>query len=315
MLFQQNASMTGAFIPAQQPIGITIAQAVGPASGLLYIAGEKGFLADEGLDATIIPFTSGRLALDALLSGKAQAALAAETPLALAAFQNRNFVIVATIAESPHKLVMRNGAAIKSPQDLRGKRVSALKGSAGEFWMHSYLKANGLRASDVTFVNLQPPDMVAALARGDIDAFFSWEPYPYQAQKQMGGNVTIISSRGIYLQTFNVAVERDFAEKNPEALKRLLRALLKAEQFVKDNRQESVRIVAKNSKMDESMLAGIWDDHRFAVALEPHLLDYMRGIAAWAKATGIATADTPDYRAFILDVPLREIRPGAVSVA
>ncbi len=308
-----NAEFTEAF--AKRPQIITIAQPVSPAPGLLYVANEKGYLAEEGLNAKIVPFTSGRLALDALLAGKAQVAMVAETPLALAAFQGHKFFIIATMTESPHKLVILKSANVKAPQDLKGKKVSTLVGSAGAFWMYSYLKANGLSTSDVSVINLQPTDMVTALIRGDIDAFFSWEPYPYQAQKELGDKVTVVSSKGIYIQIFNVVVMQDFVQKNPEALERLLKALLKAEKFMKENRMESVKIVAKNSGMDNDVLNGIWDDHKFAIVLDQSLLTILQREGEWAKGMEIVPKDSeiPNYRSFIYTEPLHRLSPTSVT--
>lgn len=299
---------------AHEYLPITIAAPVGPADGPLYVAYEKGYLSEEGLNATIVPFTSGRLALDALLTGNAQVAMVAETPLALAAFQNQKFLIVATIAESPHKLVVKKRIGV--PQGLKGKKVSTLAGSAGEFWMYSFLKANGLSASDVKAISLQPTDMVLALTRGDIDAFFSWEPYPYLAKKELKDEVAVYSSKGIYAQTFNVVVMQDFSKDNSKTIERLIKALIKAEKFMQENKAESVKIVAKNSKMDENVLNGIWDDHKFAIMLDQSLLAYLREQGNWAKSSGIvpANSETPDYRAFIQTEPLDRLNPARVTI-
>ena len=118
----------------QKDTAITIAAPVGPADGPVYVAYEKGYFAKEGLQVNLVPLSSGRLALDALLGGKAEIAMVAETPLALAAFQQKGFGIICTVTRSPHKLVTRK-AIINSPQDIKGKRVAALAGSAGAFWM------------------------------------------------------------------------------------------------------------------------------------------------------------------------------------
>lgn len=300
-----------------QTQSIIIAQPPSPASGPIYIANEKGYLAGEGLNATLVPFTSGRLAFQALLAGKADVALVAETPLALAAFQNQTFFIIATMTESPHKLVIRKASKVEVPQDLKGKKVSTVIGSAGQFWMYSYLKANGLTTSDVNVINLQPSDAVSALVKGDIDAFFLWEPYPYLAQKELGNNVTVYSSKGIYTQTFNVVVMQDFAKKNPQVLEKLINALLKSEKFMQENREESVKIVAKNSGgMDEKVLDGIWDDHKFAIVLDQSLLNYLQRQGEWARATKIVPAgsEMPNYKGLIFDETLRKIRPSSVTL-
>src|SRR2546423_14252245 len=101
--------IVGTYLCSNRPVTkswqLTIAVPTGPTSSSLYVANDKGFLSEGGLETTVVPFSSGRLALEALLAGKAQVALVAETPLALAAFQTPNFYVVATIAKSPHKLV------------------------------------------------------------------------------------------------------------------------------------------------------------------------------------------------------------------
>lgn len=296
---------------------LNIAVPVGPAGGSLYVANKKGFLYEEGLNTTITPFTSGRLALDALLAEKTQIAMVAETPLALAAFKNPKFFIVATTTESPHKLVIRKASKIETARDLKGKKVATLLGSAGQYWMYSYLKANGIKITDVQVINLQPADAVAALVRGDIDAFFLWEPYPYLAQKELGDKVKVISSKGIYTQTFNVVAMQDYTRKNPETIEKLINALIKAEKFMKNNKSESIKIVAADSgKMNEKILEKIWDDHNYTIKLDKSLSSYLQKQGEWAVATGIMPigAKIPNYRELINDDILKKIRPASVNL-
>src|SRR5664279_5790033 len=63
------------------PEKITIAYSTASNAILMYIAFAKGFLAEEGLDATPQPHAFGKLALNAVLAGKADLATAADTPL------------------------------------------------------------------------------------------------------------------------------------------------------------------------------------------------------------------------------------------
>ncbi len=299
---------------AETTKNITIATPVGPASGMLYVANDKGFIKD--LKTSIVSFSSGRLALDALLAGKAQVALVAEAPLSLAAFQNYKFYIVSTIAESPLKLAILKSANIKTPQDIKGKKVSALFGTAGDYWMYSYLKSIGLSKSDVQAINLQPADMVNALVRKDIDAFFSWEPFPFQAQRELKDTVELISSKGIYLQTFNIVVMQDFAKSNGEFIKKFLSGLTKAEDFILKNKEESVMIVAKNSGMDVDVLKGIWDDHRYGVFLDKSLLGFLKNEGEWAILTGVVQtgSELPDYKSFIYEGFLKEIKESSANM-
>src|SRR3989344_1858535 len=58
----------------------------------------NGYFNEQGLDIEVKPFIAGRLALDAVLSGNADFAVAAETPLVYASLNGQEFYIIATTA-------------------------------------------------------------------------------------------------------------------------------------------------------------------------------------------------------------------------
>ncbi len=64
-----------------------------------YIASEKGFWKNEGLDVDIKMFSAGRLAIDALLSDSAEVMSVSETPLVHAVLQGNAISIVTTVTE------------------------------------------------------------------------------------------------------------------------------------------------------------------------------------------------------------------------
>ena len=73
-------------------------------------------------------------------------------------------------------LVVRTAAGIKTPADLKGKRVAVPFGSTSHFRLLGLLKETGLTQKDVTVLDLKPDAAVAAWIRGDIDAAYSWNP-------------------------------------------------------------------------------------------------------------------------------------------
>src|SRR5438552_13014049 len=82
---------------------------------------------------------------------------------------------------------------INAPGDLRGRKVATRIGSTGEFLLYRYLASGGLSPSDVTIVDLAPPDMVVALVHGDIDAFAWLAPFTTRAVST-GTNIKLITS-------------------------------------------------------------------------------------------------------------------------
>ena len=74
---------------------------------------------------------------------------------------------------------------ISQPKDLLGKRVGYSAGSGGHYFFERYVKYYGLDANQIKQVPALAPELLAALNRGDIDAFFLWEPWVSRALKDI----------------------------------------------------------------------------------------------------------------------------------
>jgi sulfonate transport system substrate-binding protein len=66
---------------------------------------------------------------------------------------------------------------LKSAQDLKGRRIATVRGSAGQDLVFRVLDRAGLKASDVRFTYLSNGDAKAALASGQVDAWSTWTSY------------------------------------------------------------------------------------------------------------------------------------------
>ena len=79
----------------------------------------------------------------------------------------------------------------RRPQDLKGKKVGWLTGSSGDWYASKYIAAFGLKEGPppdgVTQVNVAAPEFIPALQRGDIQAFFGWEPWVTKAPQIVQG--------------------------------------------------------------------------------------------------------------------------------
>jgi len=131
-----------------------------------------------------------------------------------------------------------------TPQDLIGKKVATSIGTTAHYFMVVFFVLNKLDLEDVEIVNLKPAETGKAIVDGDVDAIFSWEPNIYHTAKSLGENAVILTSDVGYLATFNLVSKNNFVGNNQQLLKRILKALIKAEEFVKDNRKESIDIVS-----------------------------------------------------------------------
>ena len=297
---------------------ISVAEGLAPAAAPLFVADAKGLWQEEALEVSAQTFLSGKLCLDAVLGGKVEVATVAETPLVHAGMQAQKFYVICTFMASERslKVIARKDSDIAKPEDLKGKKVATLFGTSAEFFMDTFLTANGLSRDDVKATNLKPPDMVSAIVRGDVDACFIWEPHVHNMKKVLGDNGVVFWRKGLYTETFNLVALQDYVDKHPEVIERVLKTMLRAEQFIQANRDEAIKIVSEKVGLDVETLESIWEDYNFTIALDPILVAYMQKEGEWAKTMGSApaTAEVPDYRAFIYTDGLKKLKPERMTL-
>lgn len=244
----------------------------------------------QGLDVKVVSFAAGRLALDAMLNGQAQFATAAETPLAIGAFQHKSYTIIAemmnTVTET--KVVARRDTGIVTPADLRGKKVAVLVGTQAEYFMDAFLSHYGMSRKDVSVLNLQPTDQIIAIANHDIDAMVVWQPHALNAVQQLGANAIVFRNEGFYTGVFCMATAREYAAKNPAVVEKFLRGLIEAEQFVQQHPDEAIRVVAKQVGIRPADLKQFYDEYMFTVKLSPVLRQALQQERQWALSSGFA---------------------------
>ncbi|PTS86616.1 taurine ABC transporter substrate-binding protein [Pseudomonas sp. HMWF032] len=176
-------------------------------------------------------FNSGAEVVTAIASGDVQIGNLGSSPLAAAASRGLPIVtfIVAAQINAAEALVVRNGSGINSPQDLIGKTIATPFVSTSHYSLLGALKHWQIEPSKVKIVNLNPSEISAAWARGNIDGAFVWSP-ALGAIKQNGKVLTDAAEVGTWgAPTFEVWVARkDFAEKHPELLAKFAQVSLDA---------------------------------------------------------------------------------------
>jgi taurine transport system substrate-binding protein len=177
-------------------------------------------------------FGGGGDVIRAMASGDVQLGEVGSTGVATAISQGMDvelFWILEDIA-SAEALVARNGSGVNTIADLKGKKVGTPFVSTSHFQLLYALQKAGLKASDVQVLNMRPPEIAAAWARGDLDATFIWDPVLSTVKKT--GKV-LTTSGDICKQgacTFDgLVVTRKFASENPAFMLALVKALARAD--------------------------------------------------------------------------------------
>lgn len=160
----------------------------------LYVAIERGYFAQQGIEVELITTPGGVSSFAVLAGGRAEIVVGGlGAALFNAAARQLDFKVVGPVhMEKPPvstPLVVSKKAfdsgEIRSVKDLRGKKVSVnVIGSATEFWLHSALLKGGLTIDDVQLVAVNFPEVPAALANGAIAAGLLGEPLATLAEER-----------------------------------------------------------------------------------------------------------------------------------
>jgi len=286
-------------------------------ASLVHIAEERGYFLEEGIDVEIKGYPTGKAALAATLSGEVDMGTVADTPIVSNSFERNDFAIVVTIINSAQhsKALARKDSNINTPQDLVGKKVATTVGTTAHYFMAVFFILNKLDISDVEIVNLKPGEMVEAIVNGDVDAIFAWEPNILKATKSLGDNAVILPSDVGYEATFNLVTMNDYIGNNPELIRKVIKALAKAEEFITNNREESIKIIALRLKIDRDYMDKIWDGYRFGIFLSQTLILTLEDVARWSIRNNFTDkTEVPNYLDYIYMDALEEVKPEAVTI-
>jgi len=204
-------------------------------------------------------FDSGRDVNTAMAGGSIDFGLVGSSPGAagLATGVPYEIIWIYDVIADNEALVVRKGKGIKEFKDLAGKKVAAPFGSTTHYHLLVAFKVFKLDPKKATILDLQPPDMLAAWLRGDIDAGFVWEPTLIKLV-EAGGEILVASKtladKGFI--TADVAVARKaFAEKYPDLVSKYVGTLSKAVDYYRQNPAEAAKLQAKEFNLPEAEMA------------------------------------------------------------
>ncbi|KGT91023.1 taurine ABC transporter substrate-binding protein [Erwinia typographi] len=217
---------------------------------------DNTFAKESGAKVDWRKFDSGASVVRALASGDVQIGNIGSSPLAVAASQQvpiEVFLLASQLGNSEALVVKKE---ISSPKDLIGKRIAVPFISTTHYSLLSALKHWGIRPDQLQIVNLQPPAIIAAWQRGDIDGAYVWAPAVNELEKS-GKVLTDSEQVGKWgSPTLDVwVVRKDFAQQHPDVVTAFARSALAAQKGYLDNPEQWLKEGDNLSKL--SRLSGV----------------------------------------------------------
>lgn len=215
----------------------------------VYIAQEKGFFADEGLDVTFVKYGDGPVAFQGMHRNDSQFCLLSQEPVLKAQIEGLKSKLIYTVLDT-RVYGFVTAAGIKNVADLKGKAVFAgMPGSAPYSFVSSILREGGLDPEkDVTFINMDYGASAAALANNQIQASYV-DVSNYADVIKLNVNFLVDTARpedsAKYLKSEVfpsqiVVATAKFVEENPETVQAFINAFHRATLWMHENSDEAV---------------------------------------------------------------------------
>lgn len=299
------------------PLQVRLAYTTQIDGALVHLALAKGYFREEGVEVIPTIRSFGRQALEAVLAGDADLATVGETPVMFAALNGEKISVVASIfsSEMNHAIVANKTRGVSRADDLRGKRVAFTPGTTSEFFLRTFLLANNLTESEIVPVPLPPDQMPGAIQSGLVDAISTWTPYQKLAERALGPESSVFYAPNLYTENFLLAGRASYVAQNQDALRRVMRAILKAEEFGSRHPAAAKRLLAASLPIAPDIVGECWNESRFRVSLDQSLLISLEEETRWALRHRLGSGkNMPNYLDFIDSRALTAVKPKVLKV-
>lgn len=172
-------------------------------------------------------------------------------------------------------LVVRKDSDVRNMRGLRGKRLAVPNRFSNQYLMiNKALRDNGMTASDLTILEMPPPDMPAALYAGAVDAIISGEPFMGQTELDGYGRV-LYQAKELWPNFIScvLVVSETFIRQHPEQVQELVTGIARSGLWLDksmDHRMRAAKAVAENYYNQDPRLL------RFVLSKPPDRVTYTR---------------------------------------
>jgi len=261
---------------AQDKMTLMLDWFVNPNHGPIIVAQEKGFFAEQGLEVAVIAPADPSDPPKMVAAGQADLAISYQPQLHLQVAEGLPFIRVGTLVASPLNclLVLADGP-VKSPADLKGKKIGFSVAGVEEALLVAILDKHGLTMDDIELVNVNW-SLSPALMSGQVDAVLG--AYRNFELNQM--EIEEVEGRCLYVEEEGVPAydELIYVAKSDavdiDMINRFLHATELATQYIVNNPDEAWTIFSGTAaELQDELNAKAWEDTLPRFALRPAALD------------------------------------------
>lgn len=214
----------------------------------LYVAWDKGFFTEEGINFSIVDFEDSSFSCTALISSNVELAGSTLDAVVIAESQyDSNTLKVFSASDESYGadgIIARN--SISTLADLKGKTVGVAVNQTTHYLLQKALDKVGLSDKDLNLVNMSSSDAGASFITGNLDAAVTWEPYLSNAVTSGTGKILFSSADapGVIVDVIVMRAE----DKEASWLKPFSKAFDRAVDYIfaEKTKDDAMQLIAKH---------------------------------------------------------------------
>lgn len=275
---------------------------------------DKGIFKKNGLDYAFTQVNTAAIALQAIGANSNDVVSLTEPPIVYNVTKGIEVKIVGAVALGQGVFQLVVPTAVTSVEQLKGKKVTWMAGTGGEYAWIRYLQSKKIPLSDFQFVNLEPSEGVPALINGSVDGLWQWQPWPRKAVSIKPGAFHVIakSSDATYQGYYITVVRKQFADEHPKEVIAYLKSLREAADQINAHPEEAAEFYAKRLRISVPEAKLAIKDYQIGPRMNADVLKSLTDVADYLYAHGKINKKT-DWKSLVDTKFLKAVDPKLVK--
>lgn len=246
---------------AQTKEPIKLALGVDAAYAPMYLAKQAKLFEKHGVNVELVQFAQGGESIDAIVAGQTNLGSAAE-PTTLIRAARADIKVLGIFGQSPSYIKLVVKAGITDPKQL--KKLGVVPGTVSEYSTERMLTKYSIDPKSIEMIKVGPPEAPALLARGDIDGYFMWEPWPTNGVKQ-GGKILLTAGEVGYVDNMWLSASGAWLATHQADAKAIFAALAEGCEIVRNDPARAAAAIQAEAKIPAATALEILKDRQCVV--------------------------------------------------
>lgn len=295
---------------------MTIATGVDPGFAIFYVAKMTGILERNGLDVDLRTGPSGGAMIPLLVSNDSNASMSASLAGINNHVRDQNIVAVAQMLRYDRWFGIVTKNDVKSLAELKNKKVAVSIGTASENFWYDALKSTNLNPDDFksAMVNVEAPEMVAAIERGNVQAFSAWEPWLSRTVINVPGTKILMDNLGSMQDVAFIYMNRKWIEANRNTAMKFMKAMKESNDFINKEPEKTKEIIGKFLNLPKPMLDSMMPKVSYTLELGPDAYNMTKRLVDLQVTQGRIKPGQFKYQNWFYPDLLRSVSAEAVTL-